>query len=75
MIITCRDEAQGKEAAEEIKLVTKKDVTVMMLDLTSFKSIREFVDYFNKSKSTFLATDLIFDVAFTLYTYTLHFFK
>ncbi|XP_067682887.1 retinol dehydrogenase 14-like [Haliotis asinina] len=48
--ITCRDEALGRAAAEEMKTLHKQEVTVMKCDLASFKSIREFVEAFKKKE-------------------------
>ncbi|XP_046544309.1 retinol dehydrogenase 13-like [Haliotis rubra] len=50
VIIACRDEALGREAAEEMKTLHKQEVTVMKCDLASFKSIREFVEAFKKKE-------------------------
>jgi hypothetical protein len=52
VILACRDEEKGKEAAEAIKTKTRnKKIVPMKLDLCSFKSIREFAVAFTKSKS------------------------
>lgn len=50
VIIACRDVAKANEAATEIQSETGfiGKVKVMKLDLTSLKSIRQFVEDFKK---------------------------
>lgn len=51
VVLACRDEEKGKEAYESIIKITKsKKVALFRLDLNSFKSIKEFVKDFKKSK-------------------------
>lgn len=52
IVLACRNEAEGKKTAEFIRKETENmDVYFMKLDLNSFKSIKEFVEKFKKSKS------------------------
>lgn len=52
VIIGCRDDKKGQEAAESIIRATKnKRVKYIYLDLSSFKSIRTFVDEFKKMEA------------------------
>ena len=52
VILACRNETEGRAAAEEIRKETSNiNVVFMKLDLSSFKSIRGFVEKFNESKS------------------------
>ena len=51
MIIACRDEKRALVAAKEISKAANVDdkmVTFGKLDLTSFKSVREFAEKINK---------------------------
>ncbi|CAL1540970.1 unnamed protein product [Lymnaea stagnalis] len=51
IIMACRDETEGKKAAEFVRKETENmDVYFMKLDLNSFKSIRAFVDRFKKKE-------------------------
>ena len=50
MVMACRDETQGKQAAEFVRKETENmDVYFSKLDLNSFKSIKDFVERFKKS--------------------------
>lgn len=50
IVLACRNEAEGKQAAEYIRKETENmNVYFLKLDLNSFKSIREFVEKFKKS--------------------------
>ncbi|KAH9509191.1 Retinol dehydrogenase 13 [Bulinus truncatus] len=50
-IMACRDETEGRNAAEFVRKETENmDVYFMKLDLNSFKSIREFVERFKKKE-------------------------
>lgn len=52
VILACRDEKKGKEAAERIsRLVKHAKVRYQYLDLCSLNSIREFVDKFKKTEA------------------------
>ena len=52
VILACRNVTEGRAAAEEIRKETSNiNVVFMKLDLSSFKSIRDFVEKFNESKS------------------------
>lgn len=45
VIVACRDEQRGSKAVESIKRLTEnKNVELILLDLASFKSIRNFVE-------------------------------
>lgn len=51
MILACRDESRGNEAAEDIKQITKsKKVVVRTLDLASFQSVVEFAATIKKGE-------------------------
>ena len=51
VILACRNETAGRAAAEEIRKETSNiNVVFMKLNLSSFKSIRDFVEKFNESK-------------------------
>lgn len=53
--MACRDEVEGKKAAEEVRKETENmDVYSMKLDLNSFDSIKDFVKRFKKSKKKFI---------------------
>ena len=50
VVMACRDETQGKQAAEFVRKETENmDVYFSKLDLNSFKSIKDFVERFKKS--------------------------
>lgn len=52
VILACRDEKKGKEAAERIsRMVKHAKVRYQYLDLCSLESIREFVDQFKDSEA------------------------
>lgn len=52
VILACRDEKKGKEAAERIsRMVKHAKVRYQFLDLCSLNSIREFVDKFKESEA------------------------
>lgn len=51
MILACRDATKGKEAAEKIiKATDNQNVVFKPLDLSSFKSIRDFAKDINKTE-------------------------
>ncbi|KAJ2941089.1 hypothetical protein O0L34_g10322 [Tuta absoluta] len=51
VILACRNEERGKKARDDIIEATgNKDVHFYKLDLSSFKSIREFVESFTKNE-------------------------
>ncbi|GFO11955.1 retinol dehydrogenase 13 [Plakobranchus ocellatus] len=51
IIMACRDETQGKLAAEDVRKETENmDVYFSKLDLNSFKSIKDFVERFKKKE-------------------------
>lgn len=51
LILACRDEAEGRATAEEMRKETGSiNIVFMKLDLASFKSIRAFVDKFNEKE-------------------------
>ncbi|XP_064623236.1 retinol dehydrogenase 13-like [Lineus longissimus] len=51
VIMACRDEEKGKEAAQKLQTLTRnKNIIPMKLDLCSFKSIREFAVAFTKKE-------------------------
>lgn len=44
VILACRNQVKAKEAAEDIKRSTGRDVDCMQLDLCSFQSVRAFAE-------------------------------
>jgi retinol dehydrogenase-13 len=51
VILACRDEEKGREAAKDIHFTTKnKNVHCYKLDLASFESIRSFATVIIESK-------------------------
>ncbi|RUS83051.1 hypothetical protein EGW08_009190 [Elysia chlorotica] len=51
VVMACRDEVTGKEAADFVRKETENmDVYFSKLDLNSFKSIRDFVERFKKKE-------------------------
>ena len=56
LILACRNETEGREAAEALRKETSNiNIIFMKLDLASFKSVRAFVDKFNESKEKLLS--------------------
>lgn len=52
VILGCRDEQRGRKAVDSIIKKTKnKSIRYMHLDLSSFKSVREFVDEFKSTEA------------------------
>ena len=55
VILACRDETKGSEAADEIKQASRsKKVVVRKLDLTSFKSIQDFATKISEGRYVFV---------------------
>lgn len=53
IILACRNEIEGKKAAEEVRKESENmDVYSMKLDLNSFDSIRDFVERFKKKEDS-----------------------
>lgn len=51
VILACRDESKAKEAVNKIRTETHNtDVVYKLLDLSSFKSVRQFAENVNASE-------------------------
>ncbi len=60
MIITCRDESSGEEAANEIREKTgSKKVVVRKLDLASFESVKNFASVVKNGEYKYFAVNIL----------------